>query len=92
MIAILKIFHLTKLKKIEMNASCISCHSTVPSEKTVDVTFHHEFYQGVKVSINPHYAHIGKIRCVLCHSGHEEPNLYCNNCHEFDVNVPDISK
>lgn len=39
--------------------------------------------------INPHATHMGEPECSECHSGHKQPRLVCDNCHEFtDIKVP----
>lgn len=37
-----------------------------------------------------HDAHVGHLRCTLCHSTHKDSNskeVYCNKCHQFDVKI-----
>lgn len=37
-----------------------------------------------------HDSHVGKLRCTLCHTSHKMPdskNIYCNNCHQFEVEI-----
>ncbi|MDR3437559.1 cytochrome c3 family protein [Telmatospirillum sp.] len=36
---------------------------------------------------NMHDAHVGPVRCTVCHAIHSAPPqpLYCNNCHQYDV-------
>lgn len=75
-------------KKLDMLKACVDCHGVLPSDSKVAVK---DVY-GVPHEVNPHYAHVGQVRCTLCHSAHSESALYCNTCHEFDVTVPDISK
>ncbi len=55
--------------------SCLACHGTY--EQVTDLT--------QDMTPNPHDSHMGEIRCTLCHKGHEESVLYCNQCHEFDI-------
>lgn len=37
---------------------------------------------------NPHYTHIGDKECAACHKGHEESELFCNDCHNFKLKMP----
>lgn len=37
-----------------------------------------------------HDAHVGHLRCTLCHSIHKDSNskeVYCNKCHQFEVKI-----
>ena len=34
-----------------------------------------------------HDSHQGDIRCTMCHTAHQAPVLYCNECHDFKVEV-----
>ena len=38
-----------------------------------------------KMEPNPHRSHLGDVNCVECHSGHGEPCLMCNDCHQFKI-------
>ncbi len=37
---------------------------------------------------NPHYTHVGDKECTVCHKGHKAPELFCNDCHQFEMRVP----
>jgi hypothetical protein len=32
--------------------------------------------------LNPHFSHIGEVRCSLCHYAHQKSRDYCNRCHD----------
>lgn len=54
--------------------ACLACHGSF--EKVAERT--------AKMNPNPHYSHLGKVRCSDCHSGHQQPKNMCNDCHQFD--------
>ncbi|KFZ36998.1 hypothetical protein HR45_13210 [Shewanella mangrovi] len=58
---------------------CLSCHGG-SYEKLASKTAH--------THPNPHFTHIGDKECSSCHKGHKESQLFCNDCHAFDVKVP----
>lgn len=58
------------------NAQCKSCHGDY-AELAND-----------KLHFDPHTSHLGDINCTSCHSGHDKPQLTCNNCHNFDMEMP----
>ena len=57
---------------------CLNCHDS----------YEHVAALTSDVDPNPHDSHYGKIRCTLCHKAHGESSLYCNTCHDFDLQVP----
>ncbi len=75
---------------------CFSCHGTdEPEERAPEAVCMncHGSYEDQaelteEVYPNPHKAHLGNIRCTLCHKAHQESTLYCNQCHEYDLIVP----
>lgn len=72
--------HPTKRASVE---ACKQCHADVkiPTRK---IAFH-----GRIVDVNAHDAHVGQLRCTLCHKVHTQPSeLYCNTCHHYDIQVP----
>jgi len=57
---------------------CLKCHGSY--EDLAEAT--------KRVEPNPHVSHYMDLRCTLCHKGHKDSVLYCNICHEFDLDVP----
>ncbi|MFC1531789.1 cytochrome c3 family protein [Thermodesulfobacteriota bacterium] len=62
-------------------ARCLSCHYSY--EKIAKETVSEEF-----PDINPHDSHNGEIECTSCHHLHQTSQLYCLECHDFDIKVP----
>jgi hypothetical protein len=56
---------------------CINCHGNYDeiAELTKDL------------NPNPHMSHFPDLRCTLCHKGHLPSELYCNQCHQFELNM-----
>ena len=54
---------------------CLECHRSY--ESLVERTAHLE--------PNPHNSHFGEIECTLCHHSHQEAELLCDQCHEWDL-------
>ncbi len=54
---------------------CLACHQSyeVLAQKTA------------KLEPNPHFNHMGAVRCTDCHTGHTKGQLMCNDCHKFDL-------
>lgn len=81
--------------KADPSASCIACHATKGEDyyygeqdaKGNSVT--KEYIESKKPRMAAfHDSHGGKIRCTVCHTSHKEPEqLYCNNCHQFEVQI-----
>jgi hypothetical protein len=79
----------------ENGLSCKDCHTTAPKEAVPTaqcLTCHDlpeamEVYKGAPVAHDsPHYG--PGIDCALCHQEHGQSENYCNNCHDFDFQVP----
>jgi hypothetical protein len=76
--------------------TCQPCHGTYSPEKRASKAqclTCHESYEHVaaltaNLEPNPHESHYGKIRCTLCHKAHEASELYCNKCHDFELQMP----
>lgn len=77
--------------------ACTSCHVKSPNDKptmTQCLACHGGSYENLakktdESDINPHATHMGESECSECHSGHKQPRLVCDNCHEFtDIKVP----
>lgn len=74
--------------------SCIDCHENAEGtyRGAIDKdgnSIPKEYHEAGKTRLAAiHDSHGGNIRCTVCHTSHEEPKqLYCNNCHQFDVKV-----
>jgi len=65
--------HLNGTEKIAPDSACYTCHGTY--EDMAKAT--------AELKPNPHDAHIGQIRCTLCHSTHKPSKVYCDECHTF---------
>jgi hypothetical protein len=59
-------------------SACVECHGSYSdlAESTADA------------DPNPHASHLGEIDCGLCHKAHEESDLVCNQCHNYNLVVP----
>ena len=63
-----------------VNASCVECHASDIADLNAKSKSH----------INPHKSHLGNtetFNCTICHSGHQQSKVYCNNCHSFDMSI-----
>ncbi|MCL1146150.1 flavocytochrome c [Shewanella sp. 10N.261.52.F9] len=58
------------------NAQCKSCHGS------------YEDLANDKLAFDPHTSHLGDINCTSCHTAHAKPQLTCNNCHNFEMDMP----
>lgn len=79
----------------ENDLSCTDCHTKSPEEAVPTaqcLTCHElpegrELYHGAPVPHDsPHYG--PEVDCALCHYEHQKSENYCNNCHDFDFQVP----
>ncbi|MDO5530991.1 cytochrome c3 family protein [Sutterella sp.] len=83
-------FHVSK------GLNCATCHKTAPVEgakvKKATCQSCHSYeslaQKTAKVEPNPHYNHLGDVNCTDCHKGHQKSELMCNQCHQFQLNVP----
>jgi fumarate reductase flavoprotein subunit len=80
----------------KLGVMCESCHAGVPAAgakvKNDKCFACHQNYEAVakrteKVEPNPHYTHLGNVRCSDCHKGHTEGAVMCNECHKFNLKV-----
>ena len=57
---------------------CLECHRSYESlvERTSDL------------DPNPHLSHLTELECYLCHKSHQESQLYCLQCHDYELEVP----
>ncbi|WP_345881010.1 flavocytochrome c [Shewanella algae] len=53
------------------NQACISCHGSLQ-----------ELAQQAKQPLSPHHSHLIDLSCTSCHSGHKEPVMVCQTCHD----------
>jgi fumarate reductase flavoprotein subunit len=71
--------------------TCANCHGdeATPGRPAMSVCLGcHVSYEAIAAKTehlqpNPHKSHQGELRCTYCHSGHDTPKLYCNECHDF---------
>jgi fumarate reductase flavoprotein subunit len=57
---------------------CLSCH----------ISYEHVAELSSGSEPNPHNSHYEDLRCTLCHKAHTASELYCNTCHQFEIEVP----
>lgn len=75
--------------------ACNMCHVKSPTEKPVMgdcLKCHGGSYAELakrtdKGDLNMHETHLGEAQCSECHSGHKQPRLVCDSCHEDFGNV-----
>ena len=80
----------------ESGVDCAGCHGTYFPESGLSLDdclkCHGRYEDLAKATINtepnPHDSHYMDLRCTLCHKGHQASELYCNTCHDFNLNVP----
>ncbi|MBI3949224.1 MAG: cytochrome c3 family protein [Acidobacteria bacterium] len=81
----------------EQSVICSTCHETAFPEATVKkekcFTCHGSYEQIAEQApihfsaIYPHFQ-TGPVECNACHKAHEQSVLVCNQCHNFDYEVP----
>lgn len=54
------------------NATCLRCHGPLEQLQSK--------YAALRDK-NPHKNHLGDVSCTVCHKGHEQSVVYCDNCH-----------
>lgn len=60
--------------------TCTTCHNVKALvEKTKEV-------KPTNPHVSPHYA--DELDCNSCHLGHMQSENFCNQCHQFNFNVP----
>ena len=65
--------------EIDINGKCMTCHGDY--KKLADKS----------KRFDPHNSHLSDrspINCTVCHAGHAQPKLICNDCHSFDMKMP----
>ena len=80
----------------DRDTSCRSCHeaefpdSRAPVDQCLSchISYEHVAELTRETEPNPHLSHYEGLRCTLCHKAHQSSELYCNQCHEFDLTVP----
>ena len=68
-------------QKLEGNGVCLSCHGSY--SEMAGLTS--------KMEPNPHVSHLGEFDCVACHKPHGESEFVCNQCHEFEIKMPEAA-
>ena len=94
-IAVTAIAQETRGKHKENNIACVDCHKTETPDSPADVSAciecHGEIEDVAKLTaelpINPHKSHLVDIDCTECHKIHEPSVLYCNKCHNYQMDV-----
>lgn len=88
-----------ELAKVHEDAdvTCMDCHGTdTPTRRGKtslcknchgDQVEIKEFQVEERV-VNVHKSPHGEIRCTACHKTHEPSVLYCNDCHQYEVELP----
>jgi DnaJ-class molecular chaperone len=75
---------------------CATCHGTATPSRPAPASACmkcHGSYDAIakrtaKITPNPHDAHVGQLRCTLCHKAHQPSVLYCDQCHDFKLKTP----
>lgn len=64
-----------KTNAVVRNETCFACHQNydILAKRTA------------KIEPNPHFTHLGNVRCSDCHKGHRQSTLMCNDCHKFSI-------
>lgn len=83
-------------KHADRGTNCRSCHETdfPESRASMDqcLSCHISYEQVANLTSdaepNPHSSHYEDLRCTLCHKAHQASELYCNTCHQFEIEVP----
>ena len=85
-------------KHLAVKLKCKSCHPENPPAKapnwiTTCLNCHGGSYTNlaeltVQVGPNPHASHQGALPCFSCHHVHKASELYCDNCHSWDLKPP----
>jgi RecJ-like exonuclease len=88
----------TRLEQLhaKRGIACERCHGKKPKKERVSMETClgcHGSYQTLAESSkgkspNPHESHIGEVRCTLCHHVHKDSEMYCNQCHTFELKMP----
>ncbi|WP_028109285.1 cytochrome c3 family protein [Ferrimonas futtsuensis] len=80
-----------------LGIECADCHQTdKPTKRAKSKTCkacHGDkvalpIFQAEERSVDFHESPHGKVRCTKCHLAHQEPVMYCNECHAFDKQLP----
>lgn len=84
-------------KHIAAGLNCSACHAENPPSKAADpvgcLNCHGPNDALVASTAadepNPHaVSHIGEIPCTECHHVHKPSEVFCNNCHSYDLTMP----
>lgn len=69
---------------------CTACHpqGEKVAPTTQDCMTCHGSYKDVagktgSLRPNPHDSHMGELECTVCHKGHQQQTVFCNQCHTF---------
>ena len=84
-------------KHTAARVNCVACHSEEPAGTPPEIATclrcHGGTYAGLAaktqlVQPNPHASHQGPVPCSVCHHVHSPSQMFCNNCHNFDMTTP----
>lgn len=83
-------------KHMAAGLNCAACHAESPPAKAPDNSACikcHGSYSDIAAKTaqdqpNPHASHLGEIPCASCHHVHKASQVYCAQCHNFDMNTP----
>jgi len=84
-------------KHVAAGLSCANCHTKNPPMKRPDMATclacHGGTYEKLaamteKNQPNPHASHQGPLPCSSCHHVHVASQMFCNNCHNYDITTP----
>ncbi|MGL4893574.1 MAG: flavocytochrome c [Shewanella sp.] len=60
------------------NNMCVECHGSYKDLKS----------DKAETYIDPHNSHLHNVNCTSCHTAHQKPELTCNRCHNFNIDMP----
>ena len=70
--------HISKPFEAAPMEQCLTCHE-LPQKRQ-------DYHGAPDKHDSPHYG--VELECENCHAEHETSENFCNNCHEFEFNVP----
>ena len=82
-------------KHVAAGLDCAACHAEVPPARPPEnaaCSKCHGSYAELAAKTaeqpNPHASHLGEIPCASCHHVHRASQVFCAQCHNFDMTMP----
>jgi hypothetical protein len=83
-------------KHVAAGLKCETCHANAPPPHVPAMsvcTGCHGSYKDIATKTasdnpNPHDSHVGQIPCSSCHHIHKASELFCSQCHNFNLTTP----